>query len=137
MADATLELQAAIVGRLKAASGVVSLVSVRVYDEVPDDAPFPYISIGPTNEVNGDADCIVGSEVSIQIDGWSRDPGSVEARRIAHAVRVALTGQEFNLPTNALSTFEYSNTRVFRDSDGLTTHAVVTFTAFVEANLSA
>lgn len=136
MADGTLELQGAIVARLKSVAAVTALVEQRIYDPVPAPAQFPYISIGPTDEVAEDADCINGSEITFQIDVWSRAPGFVEARRIANAVRVALTGHTFTLTTNGLVLFEFAGIRVFRDPDGTTSHAVLQFTAFVEASLT-
>jgi len=136
VADGSLELQGAVVARLKAYPAVAALVGLRVYDHIPDNPAFPYISIGPVTEVDDSADCIIGSEVTFQIDAWSREPGFVQARRIANAVRAALHGQEFNLPTNALASFEFTYRRDFRDPDGLTSHSVIVFTASIEASLS-
>lgn len=136
MADGTLELQGAVVARLKSFAGVAALVGDRVFDEVPSTAVFPYISIGPSDEVDDSADCIIGSEVTFQIDGWSRAVGFPEVRRMSNAVRAALNGQEFNLSTNALANLEFTSSRVFRDPDGETKHAVLIFTASIEASLT-
>ncbi len=136
MADGTLELQGAIVARLKSFAGVTALVGQKVYDEVPSTAAFPYITIGPSDEAADSADCIVGSEVTFQIDGWSRAVGLPEARRISNAIRAALEGQEFSLSTNALANLEFTSSRVFRDPDGITKHAVLIFTASIEASLT-
>lgn len=132
MTSPTLELQGAVAARLKAQSAMAALVSQRVYDVVPADPVFPYISFGPSDEVTVDAECIEGIEVSLQIDAWSRAPGFPEVRKIADAVRRTIHRHEFNLPDNALVLFEHRVTRMFRDPDGLTSHAAMTFTAFVE-----
>jgi hypothetical protein len=42
----SLDLQKAVVARLKADAGVTALVGQRIYDRVPPDAVFPYVSLG-------------------------------------------------------------------------------------------
>lgn len=131
MTSPTLELQGAIVTRLKATAGVTALVGARVYDAIPAGAFFPYISIGPTDEVSDDTNCTDGFEITIQIDCWSRKTGFPEVRQLADAVRAALKA-ELSLTDNALVYFQHLTTRTFRDPDGLTSHAALTFEAFAE-----
>jgi hypothetical protein len=132
MMDPVLELQGAIVARLEADTGLTNLVGDRIFDGVPAGAKYPYVSMGPSDTVSDDVDCITGFEIAFQIDAWSDAVGFPEVRRIAEAVRRALLASELSLAENALVTFEYRQTRVMRDRDGLTSHAVITFTAFVE-----
>lgn len=132
MTSPTLELQGAIVTRLKAQPAVTALIGQRIYDAVPAQPVFPYVSFGPSDELTEDAECIDGFEISMQIDVWSRSVGFPEARQIADAVRQALHGYELNLTSNALVTFQHRITRMFRDPDGLTNHAALTFTSFTE-----
>lgn len=139
MTSPTLELQGEIVTALKANPGVAALVGARVYDIVPSEedrvsktgAAFPYISLGPTDEVSDDTDCTDGFEITLQIDCWSRKQGFPEARQIADAVRQALK-PELTLTDNALVYLQHITTRTFRDPDGLTSHAALTFEAFAE-----
>lgn len=137
MTSPTLELQGVIVAALKADAAVAALVAGRVYDSVPRSAAgavtagFPYISIGGDEEVSEDADCIDGFAISLQIDCWSRQPGFPEVRRIADAVRAVLT-DDLSLADNALVFLQHRITRTFRDPDGLTSHAALTFEAFAE-----
>lgn len=132
MADPSLELQGAIVARLKSVSAVTNLVSTRIFDPVPAVATFPYLSLGPDDLISDDADCITGFEITVQIDAWSRDPGFKQVKQISDAVREALHDYEFTLSVNAAVLFEHRITRNFRDPDGLTNHAAMTFTGFVE-----
>lgn len=132
MASPELELQGAIVGRLKADAGVIALVGTRIYDPVPSTQTFPYVSFGPRDSLSDDADCITGFEITMQIDAWSRTSGFKEALQIADAVRTCLAGYEFTLTVNAAVLFEHRVTRTFRDPDGITSHAALTFTGFVE-----
>lgn len=132
MTSPTLEMQAAIVARLTNDSALTALINKRVFDRVPEDSAFPYVSLGPTQEIAEDAECIDADEVHVQIDAWSREVGYPEVRKIADAVRKALDDYAFTLTANALVAFEYRQTRTMRDPDGVTNHAVIEFTAIIE-----
>ncbi|MGY3607672.1 MULTISPECIES: DUF3168 domain-containing protein [unclassified Bradyrhizobium] len=132
MTSPTLELQGAVVARLKAFPGLTTLVGNRIYDNVPEKATFPYVSWGPEQAISDNADCITGFNVTIQIDAWSRTVGLPEVKQIAEQVRIALHEYDLTLTANALVSIEYSQTRTLRDPDGLTNHAVIEFTAFIE-----
>jgi hypothetical protein len=134
MANVELEVQGAIVSRLKADSAVTALVNGRIYDSVPSNAAFPYISIGPADSVADDADCITGLLVAQQIDCWSRGVGYPEVKKIADAVRAALHDREAEMPlaSNGMTFFEHRNSRFTRDPDGLTSHAILGFEAAIQ-----
>lgn len=132
MTSASLEMQGAIVARLKASPAVTALIGARVYDTIPTPVQFPYVSFGPSDELADNADCIAADEITFQIDAWSRATGFPEVRKIAAAVRAALHEHEFDLTDNAFVSFEHRTTRVFRDPDGLTSHAAIEFRAIVE-----
>jgi Protein of unknown function (DUF3168) len=90
MSDPSLELQAAIVSKLKNDAGVQAVVGQRVYDEVPPNPTFPYISIGDNQVLPDKADCIDGTEIFWQIDGWARDPTFPKTKSISKAVVAAM-----------------------------------------------
>lgn len=138
-ADASLEVQDAIVRRLKADATVTALVGTRIYDRVPAGAngitaQFPYVSWGPEQEVPQDADCIDAAELFITLDVWSQQPGYVEVKRIASAIRASLNDASLTLTDNAFVYLAYDGRRLLRASDGLTSQAVLTFRAGVEQN---
>ncbi|MCB1394387.1 DUF3168 domain-containing protein [Nitrobacter sp.] len=132
MTSPSLELQGAIVARLKTFADLAGLVADRIYDRVPTAPAFPYVSLGPAQSVSDDADCITGFEITLQIDAWSRAVGFPEVKRVAEAVRAALHQHELPLADNALVSLEHRQTRDFRDPDGLTNHAAIEFVALVE-----
>lgn len=132
MADVDLELQGAIINRLKADPAVTALVAGRVYDSVPQGAPFPYITYGPSDVLQDDADCIVAFDIDVQIDVWSRAVGFPEAKKIAGAVRAALHQVDLVLPTNALVFLEHRQTSMRRDPDGLTSHGLISLNSVIE-----
>lgn len=132
MTSPSLELQGAIVARMKAFVDLTGLVADRIYDRVPVEPAFPYVSWGPEQAVADDTDCITGFEVFLQIDAWSRAVGFPEVKRVAEAVRAALHQYELPLADNALVSLEHRQTRFFRDPDGLTSHAAIEIVALVE-----
>lgn len=140
MASPSLELQGAIVARLKAWAGLSADINGRVYDAVPSEekrvaatgAGWPYITVGEGDETGDDADCIDGFEISLDIDVWSRELGFVQAKRISDEVRKSIKSADLTMPTNALVDFRHRQTRFLRDPDGLTSHAVMTFEGFAE-----
>lgn len=128
--DPQLELQAAIISRLRNDVGVKALVALRTYDTPPPSPTYPYVSIGPGNYQTVDADCIYGGEVMIQVDVWSMATQLSESRLIAGAVRKALRGWEPALATNALVTFDHWRTDYIED-DPLK-HVSIRYTAIIE-----
>lgn len=125
-------MQGLIVSTLKASTDVSDFVHARVYDTVPKDAELPYISIGPFDAIEVDADCIRALQIFIQIDVWSQSVGLPECREIMHAVRGALHDGDFTLTDNALVMIEHESSRSARDADGITNHGVCEFVAVVE-----
>jgi len=130
VADPVLELQGAIIARLKANSAVAALVGNRIGD-IPQSAwAKPYISIGPSNYIAELVDCIDGGEIMMQVDCWSDATVLSEVRQIADAVRRALRNWEPLLATNALVSFEPWRTDFI--SDGAIKQAALRFNAIVE-----
>lgn len=128
------ELQLLLVATLNADIAVMSLVN-GVYDTPPADpwgTKKAYISIGATDVITDDADCVDGEEHNIQLDVWSRAVGAVECKKICAAVKAALHQAALDLTDNALCDIRVDGYRAFRDPDGLTTHGVVPVVAVIE-----
>lgn len=132
MTSPSLELQGAIVARLKSVAAVTSLVAQRVYDTVPSGAVFPYITVGPFSELSDDADCISGFSIAFDLNVWSRAVGFPEAEKISDAGRNAVLDPEIALADNALVYLQHRETVFSRDPDGLTNRARMSFEAFAE-----
>lgn len=128
----SLELQKAVVARLKGDAGVTALVGQRVYDQPPTAPAFPYVSLGPDQTLPDRADCYEGSEVTFQVDAWSRAVGFPEVKRIAEAARAALADAALTLTGFRLVDIAFVEGRTFRDPDGLTSHSALNFRALVE-----
>lgn len=128
MTDPTLAIQAAIVAALKTATAVAG---GRVYDSVPAEPTFPYVTVGDGDTVGDDNSCFESSEVNIPVHIWSRAVGFPEAKAIAALVR-ARCKVEFTISGFKVVNAEYVTARYLRDPDGLTSHAVVEFRYLVD-----
>ncbi len=127
-------LQQLIVARLKAHAGLAALISARVYDQAPKNVALPYISIGPSDVVEDDADCILAATETLQLDVWSEaQDGKREAKLICDQVRAALHDYTAEPAVGALAGMRVVQVRVFDDPDGRTTHGVVQVECLIEA----
>jgi len=133
MPDPSLELQKAIVARLRADASLTALVAGRVYDAPPVNPTFPYVTLGEADVLVQRADSYDGSEVSMAVHGWSRAVGFPEVKRIAAAIRASLHEAPLVLADGErLVDVEVTDNRALRDPDGLSSHAVVSVRAFTE-----
>lgn len=137
MTSPTVELQTAIIMRLQADPKLAPLIGDRVYDHVPltngkTSAKFPYVSFGPVDEISDDATCVTGFEITMQLDVWSRAIGFQECRKIIDLVRRSLLDDDLEINDNALVSFSHRQSMTMRDPDGLTSHGVMSFVAYVE-----
>lgn len=132
--SASAELQKLIFDTLKANAAVMAIAN-GVYDRVPS-SPYgtrtAYISFGPSDVVDDGADCIDAGIYTFQVDAWSIAVGQVECKRLVDAIKDALHERELSLTENALAEIRVDFRRILKDPDGLTTHGVVTVTAFIE-----
>lgn len=131
MASADLELQGAVVQRLKGDAVLMSMIR-GVYDQPPDGAQRPYLTIGEAQVIRDDATCVDGSMIYLTMHAWSDAVGFVEAKRIAGAVVDLLHLAPITLETARLVSLMHRQTRVFRDANGITSHAVIELVANVE-----
>ena len=105
-------LMRTIVPLLKADADLQAMIGTRVYDDVPKEAEFPYVSIGSAWETPDDADCLASVEIGFRLDVWSRS--------------------EIDLPEGALAMLEHRRSDAMRDPDGKTSHVAIEFTAVIE-----
>lgn len=86
---------------------------VPVYDDVPEDAALPYITLGGfTCKTNGAKQTDI-SDVSLQIHIWSEYEGKLEVNEIANdiitilsAVKLDLSADNFNVMSQGVDFFE-------------------------------
>jgi hypothetical protein len=132
MSDPALTIQGKVVEALKASSSISSLIAGRVYDSVPQNSEFPYVTVGQVQVLPDRAQDYDGADVVFTIDGWSRAPGFPEVKRIGMAVHSALVDADLALDDFRLIELIPEQTQYLRDPDGLTSHGVFVFRARTE-----
>lgn len=132
--SADVALQDAAVAALLADAGVSALVGDRVYDNAPGGVGFPYITLGPSQAVTDDVECIDGEENYLQIDVWTQEGGSKRgAKVICAAVKKALHNAALALADPvALVLVEIEDMRVISDPDEQVAHGIVSLKAITE-----
>lgn len=131
---ADLDLQRAIVTKLKASSDLQALISnpIRLFQDVPPGPTFPYVVLGPSQRLPDLAECIDGAEIFSDLHVFSRGAGYEQAKRIGATLIDVLHYATLSLGEHRCLLIELSDERYFVDPDNLTKHGVVTFRALVE-----
>lgn len=132
--SASLELQGAVVGLIRASATLQGLIAnpVRLYQDVIPAPTFPYITIGETQDLPDLAECIDGWEIYLTLHVWSRRGGFAESRRIGAALDDALHNQAPALEGYRCLLMERHSTHYLTDPDNNTRHGVVVFRALIE-----
>jgi hypothetical protein len=135
VSDPSLELHASIVAKLKNDPGVQAIVGQRIYFIVPANAVFPYISIGPNQVLPDKANCIDGTEIFWQIDGWSRHTSTPVEKQISKAVIACMDDQPESITVTGYSIIvcELNTVNYLNDPDGITRHAAISFRFLIQA----
>lgn len=122
------ELQKAMYAALAAAN----VCGGRIYDRVPETAPFPYAAIGDETVTDDQDSCGDAWIVFADVNLFSRpDSGSkLEIKTEAAKARDAVLGIT-DIADHTLVGLFHETTRVTRDADGLTERAVLIFRAIV------
>ena len=102
-----------------------------VYDEAPQDAAYPYITMGEISAIDWSDKSTPGQEVHSTLHIWSRYNGRKEADEMGDAVLQALTRDKLTVVNfNALGYFE--SWEVIVDIDGITRHGILKFKYLIE-----
>ena len=125
MTDHSWNLQQAIYALLTANSPTIA--GGRVYDDVPQNATFPFVEIGDVLAVPEDATTDdAGLSEFLDLHIWSRYRGKREAQQIWALVRDVLHGASLSVTGRASSLAWVRNWRLILDPDGVTRHGIVT-----------
>lgn len=122
MSDPAYAIQVALVAALRALD---TEVADRVYDTVPDDAGFPYTSLGDGQVIPVDEDCGDPSETYLDIHVWTRDVGYPQTKRIAGAYRDRLHHGDLTIIGHTVDLIEVRSVNYVRDPDGITRHGIL------------
>jgi hypothetical protein len=127
------DLQKAAYQALKADSALTSLLGASwLYDNVPQNADFPYVVIDQMRLNDWSTGTERGSEHILMLHIWSRYRGKREVYEISDAIRETLDDAELTLDDNRLINLTNQYSDLKRGEDGETWHGVLRFRAVTE-----
>jgi len=105
---------------------------VKIYDDVPRDTDFPYVTFGQSVERDWSTGTEEGCEHLVSLHVWSRFNGRREVLEISAVIQASLHDQTLNLSGNRLVNIRHDFSDARRDGDGETYHGIVRFRAVTE-----
>lgn len=108
------------------------LGGARIYDDVPQDTVFPFITLGTASVSDWSTGTEPGLEHRLDVHVWSRYAGKRQAYDVIEAVRAVLHDAALSLNGATLVNLRCQSFEVRRDDDGETYHGVARFRAITE-----
>ena len=132
MSDAQLPVQAGIYTTLTNDVPLMALIT-GVYDIVPKEQLFPFITIGDVTQTDDSTKGVAGMDLTVTIHTWDQSDSRYRLKQIMGEVYRILHDTSYVVAGMNLinSRFEFSD--VFKDPDGITTHGVQRFKIIVDA----
>jgi len=133
MENANWELQKSLHSALVNDTALTSLLSgAKIYDDVPQGTPFPYVTIGESTVRDWSTGSEAGSEHILTLHVWSRAKGRKQVHEIIDVMTAKL--HDMNLPVSGhtLVNFRHELSEARRESDGETYHGIVRYRAVTE-----
>lgn len=133
MTSLSLNLQTAVYQRLSGYAPLTAIVGLGVYDMPPSTAKYPYVTIGEDDIIQEDVSCKRSHLVILEVNGWTDYRGYKDVKNIAQAVEDALHDYPLTVDGYRLISLTHRNTQFMRGPDGLLSHSVSVFAAYIEA----
>lgn len=131
MADSTRVGMKGIVARILATT---SLVSNRVYTNVPQQSAFPYVVVEFTSTDWSQQDD-ANLQHRVTVHGYSRTSSISQAAEIAEEAYSALNRQENNitLDSGSVVILQFAGVKTtFKEVDGKTWHSIIEFNLIID-----
>ena len=120
----------------QALAGSVDLTTllggVRVYDDTPQAAPYPFLTLGQSAVRDWSTGIEDGAERNLTLHVWSRSGGKKQVQEILEAIRVVLHDQPLALADHQLINLRHEFSEARLDPDGDTFHGIVRYRAVTE-----
>ena len=108
------------------------LGGVRVYDDAPQAAVYPFITLGQSVIRDWSTGTEDGAEHSLTLHIWSRSGGKKQVLEIIEAIKAVLHDQPLALPDHRLVNLRHELSEARLDPDGDTFHGIVRYRAVTE-----
>jgi hypothetical protein len=132
-ANASWALQRGIYQTLASSSDLSALLGgPRVYDDPPQAASYPFVSLGQSLVRDWSTGTEDGAEHLLTLHVWSQSGGKKEAHAIIEAIRAVLHDQPLMLVDHQLVNLRHEFSEARQDPDGDTYHGIVRYRAVTE-----
>src|SRR5680860_579631 len=132
-AVASWALQRSIYQALANSSGLTALLGgVRIYDDAPQAASFPFITLGQSVIRDWSTGTEDGAEHSLTLHVWSRSGGKKQVQEIIEAIKAELHDQPLLLADHPLVNLRHEGSEARLDPAGDTFHGIVRYRAVPE-----
>lgn len=136
MSVASWELQKTIYSALTADAALTALLSgQKIYDDVPQGTPFPYITLGESSVRDWSTGSEDGDEHVLTMHVWSRAKGRQQVHQIMDALHGTLDDAELSLNGHTLINLRHELSEARREADGETYHGIVRYRAVTEPDI--
>jgi hypothetical protein len=108
------------------------LGGVRVYDDAPQAAPYPFITLGQSVVRDWTTGTDDGAEHDLTLHVWSRSGGKNHVHKIIEAIRAVLHDRPLTLADHYLVNLRHQLSEARFDPDGDTFHGIVRYRAVTE-----
>ena len=127
------DLQRAVYGALAGDATLVALLGgPHIYDDVPQRAAFPFVTIGRSELRDWSTGTDPGTEHQLTVHVWSRVAGRREVHEILGALADILHEASLSLTDHVLVNLRQDFSEVRRDPDGKTYHGIMRLRAVTE-----
>lgn len=107
----------------------------RIYDDVPQAAPFPFVTLGEIRSNDWSTQESRGHEHFVTLHAWSRSAGRKQVQAVLGALETALADAPLTLQDHRLVSVLPVFWDARRESDGETYHGVMRLRAVTEPDL--
>lgn len=116
------------------AGGVNTLVSGRIYDFVPDNPTYPFVTMGDIETRDWGSHTHDGFEADATIRVWSQGAGRKEALQVMARVYELLHNINLSITDYPTITCREADRRVVRESDGETYQGIQRYRIILGGN---
>jgi hypothetical protein len=124
-------LQQSIFAALSADAQLTALLGPgRIFDDVPQGTPLPYVTLGHIAAQDWSAGSEDGTEHVLTVHVWSGAAGKKQAHELLGAIHAALHDQPLAVAGHRLVNLRHERSEIRRTSDGV--HGTARFRAVTE-----
>ena len=124
-------LQTAVFAKLSTDNNLTAVLGAKVFDDIPENTLYPYVQLGEDTAIDYSTKDQTGSEVTVNVDVWSRYRGSLEAKNIMDRIHTLLHDSSLSVTGSNFINMRFEFSDIIRDPDGITRHGVMRFRAIM------